>query len=256
MKNTNATKVTTIINEANELFAQREKFENTVLARTNKKLYEILASVYSLYLKAEVDNCMKETIKAMTDELSSRDVRIQKNTQKMTVFVRFVFNSDRKRAHNYTQTLLSAIDNSVMPEDLADFITDNAGVEEIKRSRKVNPEQTEKKKALEASISEVKDDLCSMQPVKTLIPDEISVDLSDADQFAFVIARVSDNQELELLTVISKPSTSMLNAAYKALALQANDSKEANTVKVTKKRSELAISNAAKSLAPAHQPSL
>ncbi len=81
-------------------------------------------------------------------------------------------------------------------------------------------------------------------------------DLNDADQFAFVIARVSSNQELELLRVIPKPSTSMMNSAYKALALQSIEAKKADTVKVTKKRSELAISNAAKSLAPAPQPSL
>ena len=111
--------VKAVIEEANKLSVQREKFETEELARSNKALYAILAKVYELFNKAVKDGCIKETAKEMRSLLKERGVKVQSNTPALTCFVRFVFNSDRKRAYNYASTLMAAVDAEIKSENLA-----------------------------------------------------------------------------------------------------------------------------------------
>ena len=101
--------VKAVIDEASKLAVQRETFEKEELARSNKALYAILTKVHTLFNKAVAEKCIKEVAKAMREQLKLRGVKVQSNTPALTVFVRFVFNSDRKRAYNYTRTLMAAI---------------------------------------------------------------------------------------------------------------------------------------------------
>jgi len=98
-----------MLKRANELCADRETFETTTLARSNAELYAILSNVYALFIQAVDSNCLKETIKELTSVLKERGFRIQSNTPALTVFVRYVFNSDRKRAYNYASTLMDEL---------------------------------------------------------------------------------------------------------------------------------------------------
>lgn len=107
--------VKAVIEEANKLSVQREKFETEELARSNKALYAILSKVYALFNKAVKDGCIKETAKEMRSMLKERGVKVQSNTPALTCFVRFVFNSDRKRAYNYASTLMAAVDADIKP---------------------------------------------------------------------------------------------------------------------------------------------
>jgi hypothetical protein len=126
-----------VVEEADALVVQRETFEREELARSNKALYAILTRIYTLFNKAAEEKCIKDTVKLMREQLKKRNVKVQVNTPALTVFVRYVFNSDRKRAYNYTSTLMAAIDEEITPENLADFIEKSNGVEECKKTYKM-----------------------------------------------------------------------------------------------------------------------
>ena len=124
----------TVIDRADALFKERERFEGAELARSNKALYKLLMQVYELFEAARADvKCLKAAVKTMSEKLKERGVKIQSNTPALTVFVRYVFNSDRKRAYAYTQTLMAAIQQEVQPTKLANFIESQNGVEECRK---------------------------------------------------------------------------------------------------------------------------
>jgi uncharacterized protein YeeX (DUF496 family) len=168
-----------VLEKANALSIERETFENEDLARSNKSLYLILTKIHTLFNDAVNDKCIKEAATAMREQLKQRGVKVQSNTPALTCFVRFIFNSDRKRAYNYASTLMVAIDAEVKPENLAAFIEGGNGVEEIKKIHKMKDETKQRIDAVNSASNDVFDTLKTMQAVETVVMPNASVDFSD-----------------------------------------------------------------------------
>jgi hypothetical protein len=213
--------VKAVIDEANKLSVQRETFEKEELARSNKALYAILSKVYALFNKAVKDGCIKETAKEMRSLLKVRGVKVQSNTSALTCFVRFVFNSDRKRAYNYASTLMAAVDAEIKPENLTSFIEGSNGVEECKKAYKMKYETKQRVEAVAAASVDVMDILKTMPSVANITLPNASVDLSDGVEFAFIVARSVGNGNFELLRAVPKSTKAMQTAAIKELAKNA-----------------------------------
>jgi hypothetical protein len=233
--------VTAYIAKANELQAKREKFERTVLARSNKALYGILAETYALVKSAVADGCLKELAIELRNALKERGIKVQGNTPAMTVFVRYVFNSDRQRAYNYTRTLIAALSENIAVENLADFIEGKNGVEECKKVYAVKAETKQKREDIEKASHNVIDALRTMKATKRVKLADSSVNLSDGSEFAFIVARACENGEYELLRVVPKTTKGMQKSAVNELAkhliveqeLAKIRQKKANSIKVT-----------------------
>jgi hypothetical protein len=210
--------VKAVIDEANKLSVQRETFEKEELARSNKALYAILSKVYALFNKAVKDGCIKETAKEMRSLLKERGVKVQSNTPSLTCFVRFVFNSDRKRAYNYASTLMAAVDAEIKPENLAAFIEGSNGVEECKKKYKMKDETKQRVEAVAAASVDVMDILKTMPSVANITLPNATVDLSDGVDFAFIVARSVGNGSFELLRAVPKSTKAIQTAAVKELA--------------------------------------
>lgn len=225
-----------VIEKADALSIERETFENEVLARSNKALYSILAKIYTLFNDAVNDKCIKEAAKAMREQLKQRGVKVQSNTPALTCFIRFVFNSDRKRAYNYASTLMAAIDADVKPENLAAFIESGNGVQEIKKTHKMKDETKQKIDAVNTASNDVFDTLRTMKAVETVVMPNANVDLSDGVEFAFIVARSIGNGKFELLRAVPKSTKVMQTAAVKELAKNLLDVAEKNKTEVKSKK--------------------
>ena len=210
--------VKTVIDAATKLSVQREAFEAEEFARSNKALYAILSNVYALFIKAVSDNCIKDVAKAMRVQLKERGIRVQSNTPALTCFVRFVFNSDRKRAYNYATTLMAAVKADIAPTDLADFIERSNGVEECKKQFKIKDEVKQRNQAISAASADIVDALQTMQPTATVTLPNTAVTLADGAQFAFIVARSIGNSEFELLRAVPTSTKVMQSCAVKELA--------------------------------------
>ena len=233
---------------ARELSAQREKFETEELARSNKALYAILSNVLALFYKAIADNCTKETVAEMAAALKARNVGVQKNTPALTVFVRFVFNSDRKRAYNYASTLMAAVQKEVQPEKLIEFIEGGNGVEEIKKTYKKKEETVKREEAIKSAVVDVVD-LLKTAPATTRVNfPNASVYLNDATQFFFIVARAVGNGEFDLLRVVPKTTVAMENAAVKEIAKDVIEKAEKAQTEAKNKKAKVAKDTAAKAL--------
>jgi hypothetical protein len=229
-------KVESVIKEANSLSAIREKFETEELARTNKSLYAILSKVYALFNEAVTDGCIKESVLRMREVLKSRGVKIQSNTPALTVFVRYIFNSDRKRAYNYTSTLMAAIQANVEPASLTEFIESKSGVEECKKEFRKSDEAVLKEQALVEATAEVADYLSTMPAMNTVTLASESVTLSDDVKYAFIIARVVGDGQYDLLRVVPRSTRGMFASSVKELATQLLERKEKAILEAKKER--------------------
>lgn len=207
-----------IIEAATKLSVQREAFEAEEFARSNKALYAILSNVYALFNKAVADNCIKEVAKAMRAELKLRGIRVQSNTPALTCFVRFVFNSDRKRAYNYATTLMAAVNAGIAPTALSDFIELGNGVEECKKKFKMKDEVRLRNEAVRAASVDIVETLQTMQPAATVSLPNTAVTLADGAQFAFIVARSIGNGGFELLRAVPTSTKVMQSSAVKELA--------------------------------------
>ncbi len=213
-----ALSVVEIMEKANSLYKERENFENVELARSNKALYAILTKVYMLFNNAIAGNCMKETVLKMKEELKNRGTKIQTNTPALTLFVRYIFNSDRKRSYNYASTLMAAVQADVLPENLAAFIEGKNGVEECKKEYKKKEETILRERAIVEASNSVIDSLATMSSnIRVTLPNA-SVDFSDGSTYSFILARSLSDGEFELLRVIPKSTKGMENTAIKELA--------------------------------------
>lgn len=209
----------TVLDRADALFKDRERFEGAELARSNKALYKLLTQVYELFEAARADvKCLKATLKTMSEKLKERGVKIQSNTPALTVFVRYVFNSDRKRAYAYSQTLMAAFDRNVKPAGLASFIESQNGVEECRKQFIKKDATVAKEEALKAASTDVCDTLKSMRAVATVTLPKASVAFSDGAEFAFIVARSLGNGEFELLRAVPRSTKAMHSSAVKELA--------------------------------------
>lgn len=224
MTTKNETKVTNIVNTATVLFDERAQFEQDIIIQTNKGLYEILAKVYALYVQAQNDGCVDDSVTEIRKVLTERGVKTQKNSKSTAVFVRYVFNGDRKRTYTYSKTLDAALKENIEPNDFAEFLAGNKGIEETKKSKALSEEQQQKRNDFESAKSVVTERLENMVPIHTLDLNGLSVDLSDGVDYAFVIARVNAAGNLELLQAVPASTAGMQKTAINALAKQLAES--------------------------------
>ena len=237
----------TVIDRADALFKERERFEGAELARSNKALYKLLMQVYELFEAARADvKCLKAAVKTMSEKLKERGVKIQSNTPALTVFVRYVFNSDRKRAYAYTQTLMAAIQQEVKPAGLATFIESQNGVEECRKQLIKKDETVTKEAALKAAGADVSNQLKSMRAVTTVSLPSASVSFSDGAEFAFIVARSLGNGEFELLRAVPHSTKAMHSSAVKELAKDLIVQRAAADEKAKTEAADLSVKDAAK----------
>jgi hypothetical protein len=170
------------------------------------------------------------------------------NTLALTLFVRYVFRTDRNRAMNYSRTLQAAMAAGIDSKDLADFIERSGGVEECKRQMSKSEAVLAKEQAIESAMTLVEEQLESSYsaPLATF---KVSPDYVQGLQsgYVFLMARASSKGEIRALAVVPAQSEGMTKWAKQqmALFLSQQSVKAAKNAKVKRKNS--AIETAAKS---------
>jgi len=115
-----------------DLLAQKcQQYEQDFIVLGNQALYDLLAGIYAVALKLDKSDFKYEILSKMKDRLKSKDIRVQTNTPDLTVLVKYVVGSDRKRATNYSRILKVALEEHLAPTELAGYISRRGGIGEI-----------------------------------------------------------------------------------------------------------------------------
>lgn len=238
-----------IVGEMKRLASEREHYEQNELARSNKRLYEILSEAYELYVLAKkTDKLLKETVKSLVSILKSEGSRVQTNTLAINLFVRFVFRSDRQRAYNYSRTLQAAYAKDIKPANLPSFIEAEGGVEQCKKT----VPKSDKTKAKELTVANAMPRVQEMiagdagAPIgQVSVARELVADSCD-EEMTFLIGKADKSGKIDIVSVVPGYSKGAANWAKKQLALYLAVNQVAAEKKAKSASKEASITKAVK----------
>ena len=209
----------TIIQQLDVLSDRRDKWEKTDYKKANEGLYSLQAECLHIY-KSRFMDASTDDKKALRQELAKRlkeaNVRTTTHTTTLNMLVRYVFNSDRKRAQGYATVLTAAISHDVKVEDFPQWVVDQGGIEEVKRKSVKKPEAIAKQAAVEAAKVSVSSELelNAMQPLAHVNLDGLT------GKYAVLLAKPRPNGGADIVGTLSDANDALVNALILRLAKQ------------------------------------
>jgi hypothetical protein len=210
----------TVINQLDALNAHRVEWEATDFKKANDGLYDLLSQCLAVFeqqfLHAQVLQ-KKELRSTLVARLNAAGIRTVKTSHTLTMLVRYVFQSDRNRAHGYATVLIAAIEQGKTSAELASWITEKGGVEQIKRERKPKTtEQLAKQARLEAATAEVQSAIQSAAHVPLA-----TVDMQGLTGiYAILLAKPNVNGGADIVGTLSNVSEALYAALLKQMSEQ------------------------------------
>ena len=208
-----------IVKTLDALSVARQNWEATSYKTANEGLYDLLSQCLDVYQDkfVKANNDERKALRAeLSAKLKASGVRVQVNSPTLNLFVRFVFSSDRKRAHGYAYVLTAAMSHDVKAADLATWIVGVGGIEEIKRKMIKSEEaiarhekSVEAKLAAEASIEEAKVVPLATVSIEGVMPSVRNILLTVGNvngdfNVTYVLTDVSDSLYAALLKQAAK----------------------------------------------------
>ena len=226
----------TLISQLDGLVSQRKQWEATDYKKANDGLYSLLASCLEVFKSkfVDADDSDKKTLRGdLTARLTADGVRVQRNTTTLTMFVRFVFGSDRKRAHGYTYVLKAAISYDITAANLPSWIVEQGGIEEVRKRMIVSEEAQQRKAELATAQAQVKASIeqAVVAPLAKLPMSGVSGEYAlllakpNPDGMLSIVGAISDINEAFYNACLIKMARSkaIANAESKALSKEASD---------------------------------
>lgn len=213
------TAITQFIHQLDGIHSQQKQWES-LYKRSNQGLYQILADCLDFYNTIKTSVVEKETMQTLRNSLKSASIKIQLNTPTLTIIVRYVFKSDRRRSHAYARVLNVALKKDIKPDDLVQWIENNDGIEEITKTIAASEATKKKKQELESKVQYVKDYLNPYitEPL-AVFPDTPLVHDSDTGEFILLLGKKDiAGKGTKVLTPIPDSSGSMTDTAFKKIA--------------------------------------
>jgi len=212
--------VHSLVAELDGLSANCIHWEKTSFKKANEELYGLLARCQAIF-ETRFQNANDHERAALRKEvlarLQAKGIRVVKQSATLTMFIRLLFNSDRKRANSYAYVLTAAITHGVGSAELAQWITQAGGLEEVKRRHLVKPETAQRqaelaqtRQRLESEIAQARDAPLAQVALKGLEGD-----------YVLLLARPNqDGQGAAVVGVLPDASESLRKGLLQQLAKQ------------------------------------
>ena len=129
------TAVTTPMERLQTMESATRNWEANELAASNKRLYSILMDAYTYYMTMKTDSSKDVRAqygKDLTQFIEERKYVFAPTSHDMIRVVKCVFGADRRRVSAYSIALREALRQDVVAKELAVFIEQNGGVEQIR----------------------------------------------------------------------------------------------------------------------------
>jgi len=239
----------TLISQLDGLVSQRKQWEATDYKKANEGLYSLLASCLEVFKGkfVDADDSDKKALRSdLTARLTADGVRVQRNTTTLTMFVRFVFGSDRKRAHGYTYVLKAAISYDVTATNLPSWIVEQGGIEEVRKRMIVSEAAQQRQADLSVAQAQVKASIeqAAVTPLARLPMSGISGEYAlllakpEPDGMLSIVGAISDINEAFYNACLIKMARSkaLANAESKALSKEASDLLASSSIAANEER--------------------
>ena len=115
----------------------RKQWQQNAYATSNNGLYKLLADCYAQYLAMCADSAKAKELRDQLDAyIATNKLVFRKGTHNLVKIVKCVFgDTDKRRISTYGIVLRTALANGLKAKEVAAFIKDSGGVQEIKLAR-------------------------------------------------------------------------------------------------------------------------
>ena len=113
---------------------KRIKFDAGINLTAQSVLYGLLDEVYGTcvtFYTAATKSAKLVAIAAMKEELQKRSIKTKDNARVLPMMIQLTFGIEDRRANRYAQAITKGIANEVTPGNLAAFITNAGGIENV-----------------------------------------------------------------------------------------------------------------------------
>lgn len=215
-----------------QLVEQRRRWEEGTYAASNTELYALLGKTLDLFIKVRSDIGLA---KAVTELMDTYGIAYNSSTTLAVKIIRLVFvGKERqgkldKRSYVYARVLTVAAEQKITGATLAQFIIDNHGIEEIRRSGKDGVTDAAKAKDNRSFAEAVLANQTQFASV------EMTDDLQpvDGSLYSLALLRKNDDGTASIVfgTNSAAPINSVLALAGKALKQRNAEAAESAIVK-------------------------
>lgn len=207
-----------------------KQWQVNAYAKSNNELYKLLAECYANYLAMCADNAKAKELREQLDAyITANKLVFRKGTHNLVKIVKCVFgDTDKRRISTYGIVLRTALANGLKANQVAAFIKDSGGVQEIKLARGNALTTKAKAKAVQTFLANK--NLAEVTSVKIAE----SVDASKVGQQVIFVATQKANGKFVINAVTN--STGAINTALAACYT-------VNKAKVTNKKAEQKVAD-------------
>ena len=136
-----------------QLVLEREVWQENAFRTSNEQLYGLLQRCYGLYKAMCEDSAEAKALReGLRSYINLKGHVFSKPTHTLTRIVKCVFGSDRRRISAYSIVLRSALAQGVGIMDVAQFIRDAGGVEEMRLAKAPNAMSAKQKAQVTSSV--------------------------------------------------------------------------------------------------------
>lgn len=119
------------------LVNEREQWQQNAYTKSNDELYALLAKCYASFKEMCEDTEQAKVMRKQFEAyVESKGIVFKKSTHRLVRIVKCVFGeTDKRRISTYGIVLRTALAKNLAADDVADFIKQSGGVQEIKLAR-------------------------------------------------------------------------------------------------------------------------
>ena len=130
-----------------ELIVEKDSWFDNAYRTSNEQLYALLAKCYDFYFKLKEEGENGKKLREGFDAyIVEKGYKFSSGSHTLVRIVKCVFGADRRRVSAYGIVLRTALQKGLATDQVADFIRDSGGVEEVRLARSPNA-MTVKQKA-------------------------------------------------------------------------------------------------------------
>lgn len=148
--------IATIVSAADALTVEHDNYQTQFVEGGRKALYEVLSKIYALALQINISDYRDSILKELRNKLSlKKNIKTQKNSNAITMLVRWVVGANRQTAHNYSKALQAAFNDNIAAENISEYFTNRGGLQSVKSEgqKKVNEAKVEIKSQFDRFIT-------------------------------------------------------------------------------------------------------
>ena len=125
--------ISAIVNAAEAITTEHDNYQTQFVEGGRKALYEVLSKIYALALQVNISDYRDSILKELRNQLSlKKKIKTQKNSNAITMLVRWVVGANRQTAHNYSKALQAAFNDNITAANISAYFTERGGLQSVK----------------------------------------------------------------------------------------------------------------------------